>query len=84
VNETKVGDSVKITDGSYAVRIDAYEKSADIGLCSDTFKVLYRDGTATLRNMRGVTAHDIHIKNTVTGKIYLHSLAFVKKDPLLQ
>lgn len=72
----KVGDLVKITDGSCAIRIDDFTQTNTIGLCNDNFKVchfIYSNVEIT-----SIPVHDVIIQNTVNKKIYLHSKAFIK------
>jgi len=78
--ELHIGDIVRINDGSYAERLDKYDKFTNIGLCKDYFKVIkimqiYKVicGCPRAENY----FHDIHIKNLITGAIYLHSSSFV-------
>ena len=73
-NDINVGDKVTIKDGSYAVRVDKYEEYSSIGLCKDIFEVIqvsssWKSITCTV----DLPVHNIVIKNTVTGKMYLHS-----------
>jgi len=74
----KIGDKVKITDGSYAVRIDEYHRVTSIGMCRDDFEIVFVENPK-LTCWGGSAAHDIHIKNLKTGAIYLHSSCMVKK-----
>jgi hypothetical protein len=76
--ETKlnIGDQVKITDGSYAVRVDKYEKITSIGLCKDVFVVTSKTDTS-LSSYDHRVVHDIFIENVRTGKMYLHTSRFV-------
>ena len=67
-----LSDIVRITDGSYAERLDKYNKVAHIGVCKDHFKVIKVMTVTKLDYF-----HDIHIKNLNTGAIYLHSSSFV-------
>ena len=77
------GDKVLITDGSYAVRVDKYEEYSSIGLCKDIFEVMQTDRCSShFKCDDHMFAHDIIIKNTVTGLMYLHSKAFVKLVPI--
>ncbi|MCK5017405.1 MAG: hypothetical protein KAS32_10095 [Candidatus Peribacteraceae bacterium] len=73
----EIGDRVKITDGSYAKRLDAYEEYASICLCPDIFEVL-RVINSGITNMRDIQVHDLVIRNTENGRIYLHSQELVK------
>lgn len=75
--ELKIGDLVKVFDGSSAVRIDKYESCSAIGLCKDKFEVIFSGLCGTLEFDHRTPAHDIIIVNTVTGKRYLHSAALV-------
>ena len=77
--EFKVGDMVAITDGSWAVRVDKHEKHTYIGLCRDMFEVTSKGPGGMRSTVCGGLTHDIFIKNTSTGAIYLHSSSFVKK-----
>ena len=74
------GDIVKITDGSYAIRVDRYEKWASIGLCKDEFEIIAEPyfGSYFVSKNTDIPVHDIFIKNTITGAIYLHSKAFCR------
>lgn len=74
----KVGDKVKIIDGSYAVRLDSYETRSCIGLCQDTFKIIQLVDTFLVERQSDTFAHDIVIQSTSTGKIYLHSSCMVE------
>ena len=71
----KVGDVVRVTDGSYAVRIDAVEQYPLIGLNTNDFVVKRMSHSTHLRcgNGKGQVVHDIWIRDTVTNKVYLHS-----------
>jgi hypothetical protein len=74
----KKGDIVKIKDGSYAVRVDKFEILPKIGLCKDDFEVIEEapfHGHIVSEHTNALL-HDIFIKNTKTGAIYLHSKAF--------
>ena len=74
----KKGDLVKITDGSYAVRVDSYEECIpQLHGCPDIFKVVGFSGK-TLESDVGTRVHDIFIKNTVNFRVYLHSSNFVQ------
>ena len=76
----KAGDRVKITDGSYAVRVDKYEGEVYIGLCNDIFEIVNTELDNHISYI-GTTVHDVFIQNTVDKKIYLHSIAFLKLFP---
>ena len=73
------GDLVLITDGSYAVRVDSFERCTSIGLCRDVFEVIDTVGSSNIKCFNGSLIHDIYIKNTVSGEVYLHSAQLVKK-----
>jgi len=73
----KIGDKVKITDGSYVVRVDRYDPYITIGSSKDTFEIIKElhndwvtDGSQPI--------HDIFIKNTKDGAIFLHSKCCVR------
>ena len=71
----KVGDLVKVNDGSWAVRIGEF-CGFDIdntGLSTCDFLIISLDGLFEFRQ----GFHDIIIKNTENCKIYLHSSKFV-------
>lgn len=74
--ELSVGDIVKIIDGSWAERLDKYQKDTQIGLCNHNFKVIYVKKPKIL-HMNYYVIHDIHIQDLITGAIYLHSSSFV-------
>ena len=76
--ELKKGDRVKITDGSYAVRVDEFEARPSIGLCMDDFIVVGCCGDS-LQAYNGMVAHDIFIQNTVSKRVYLHTSWMVMK-----
>ena len=80
--QIKIGDKVKIKDGSYAIRVDYYvdpnRPSNGIGLCEDTFEVI-GEAANNLTSSIGAKVHDIFIRNLATGATYLHSAAFVLK-----
>jgi hypothetical protein len=78
-DQFKIGDIVRITDGSYAVRVDEYEKYTSIGLCRDLFEVIKKGEEYLYTKGSGILTHDIFIKNTTTGAIYLHSSSCVKR-----
>lgn len=77
----KKGDLVKITDVSYSVRLDEYEGFENINSCGDVFKVVEVDHAYShLRHklFSDKIMHDIIIKNTLNGGMYLHSSTYVK------
>ena len=75
----KVGDIVKVIDGSYSARLDKYERRSCIGLSKDSFRVIWvSDYQNIIHSDQSTYLHDIHIQNTKTGEIYLHSSAFVR------
>lgn len=74
--DIKVGDLVKIHDGSYAVKVSGFEPNIHIGTCRDPFEVVKKIQDGGLNSYYS-KVHDIFIKNTVSGEIYLHSVAFV-------
>ena len=79
MSKLKKGDLVKIRDGSYAVRVDKFEKFTHIGLCEDTFEVIkvqMSDHLVTIGTIP-TKVHNIFIQNLQTGKVYLHSDSFV-------
>ena len=71
----KIGDKVRIIDGSQAHRMDKYEQFTSIGRCEDVFEVIYVE-PLKYETKRGVL-HDIHIRNLKTGAVYLHSSRMV-------
>jgi len=77
--EIKIGDVVGINDGSYAVRLDRYEERSCIGLSRDKFVVIRYSYSGLKCGSSNIDVHDIHIKNTRTGEIFLHSSSFVEK-----
>ena len=82
--DIKIGDLVKIHDGSYAVRVDKFEPYTGIGLSKDPFEVIHKQSSDHLGYNSGLTrgAHNIFIRNVVNGKIYLHSSGLVRlADP---
>ena len=74
-----IGDVVKINDGSYAVLLDSYEERSSIGFSKDNFEVIRISPNGFKSGFTEVDVHDIHIRNTRTGEIYLHSSSFVSK-----
>jgi hypothetical protein len=87
-NGMKKGDLVKTKDGSYCVRVDKFQEDKDyIGMSTENFEVVgftYDDlCTASIYGNK-TKVHDIYIKSTLTGKVYLHSscmLAAVTPKP---
>lgn len=82
--ELKVGDFVKICDGSQAVRVDKFEKVTSIGRSKEPFEIIkIKDPDLDyLCYYKDKKAHNICIKSTKTGNIYLHTKDFVSKcDP---
>jgi hypothetical protein len=79
----KIGDKVKITDGSYAVEIGSYEPwYASIGLSTEDFEVIRSEvtplGPHLITSVSKVAVHDIYIRSTVTRRVYLHSSSMVR------
>ena len=76
--ELKVGDLVKIIDGSYAVKVNNYEEYTAIGHSQEIFKIksFIFDEFLVVSN---TSVHNVFIQNTRTGEIYLHSKAFIRK-----
>ena len=81
--DLKIGDMVKVKDGSWAVCVSKEwneETKHDIihshiGLSTEPFEVVYvKDVWENLR-----TPHDIFIKSTLSGQIYLHSSNMVER-----
>lgn len=72
-NRFRVGDKVKVNDGSWSVRVDSYHAYSDLhGICNDTFEILsIQDKNHT--DSIGDKVHDVFIKNLSDGKVYLHS-----------
>ena len=79
ITEVEVGTKVLVTDGSFAVRVDAFEKFTSIGMCKNVFEVVKKNFNYDAIKCYTCPVHNIVIKNTVTGKMYLHSVNFVKK-----
>jgi len=75
-SEIKKGDVVRITDGSYSVRLDKYDPYPSIGLSENTFTVV-KVKYSSLFNRDRVEVHDIHIQDDATGAMYLHSASCV-------
>lgn len=78
----RVGDYVKVVDGSYVVRMDKYETRSFIGkglVCV----VIYIDwkNFGPVHSNDNFRMYDIHIKDVKDGGIYLHTSRFVKKVP---
>ena len=84
--DLKVGDIVRVTDGSYSVRVDTYKSTCNfIGKSTDYFIVLdlgsYKSSVLQTRGSifeDQSPVHDIFIKNTANGRVYLHSARFVE------
>lgn len=76
----KVGDVVRITDGSYAVRIDAVEQYPCIGLNKNDFVIQKVSHNKHLRcgSGTGQVVHDIWIRDLTTNRVYLHSSGMVR------
>lgn len=74
----KKGDLVKITDGSYAVRVDQFENYSHIGQSKDIFEIIKTGEHEHLVHKYGGIRHDVFIQNTVNKKIYLHSLCYLQ------
>jgi hypothetical protein len=77
-------DTVKITDGSYAILLDKGSTfySASIGLSKSVFVVEQVSCFSLVVNEKtndSFIMHDIIIRDTDTGERYLHSSSFVKK-----
>ena len=73
------GDLVKITDGSFAVRIDDYEADSSLTSSStDIFEVIRLKKCWGLTDCEGDTVHDTIIKNTRNGEVYLHSKSCIE------
>lgn len=83
MSDWKIGDRIKIKDGSYAVRVDKYDPHCGIGNCKDDFEIISLTHRDWLKSSPGcsteIVIHDVFIKNTITGAIYLHSLALCQK-----
>jgi hypothetical protein len=80
MSKLKVGDNVKIDDGSYAVRVDCFQKSLNIGAGDREFSVLdFPNYIPVLKDSFGDGVHDIYIKDTESGRIYLHSSCSLTK-----
>lgn len=79
MTKLKVGDRVRIIDGSYAVRVDKYQEYSSIGLSEDNFEILQINGWHLQSVVTDNGIHDIFIQDTKNGKIYLHSSSFVEK-----
>jgi hypothetical protein len=76
----KVGDKVKVNDGSFSVRVDSFEKYSGLhGICEDTFEILALREKVSFVVIFKVKEHihDVFIKNLSDGKIYLHSLSML-------
>jgi hypothetical protein len=80
--DLKIGDMVKIKDGSWAVCVSKEWNEETkhniihphIGLSTKPFEVVY------VRDVWGsLVPHDIFIKSTLTGQVYLHSSNMVEK-----
>jgi hypothetical protein len=80
MKDLKKGDLVLITDGSWAVSVNQNYDYADIGLCKDTFEVIklamYKEIWAGYNKEYEV--HNIIIRNTKTGEVFLHSKSMVE------
>ena len=76
----KKGDIVKIIDGSYAVRVDKFDLWPEIRPCKDDFEVVEENHSQghIISFHTHTPLHDIYIKNTRTGEIYLHSRVYCK------
>lgn len=74
--DIKVGDLVKINDGSYAVKVSGFETYSSIGLRKQPFEVVKKIVDEGLSSQWS-KVHDIFIKDTESGEIFLHSAAFV-------
>jgi hypothetical protein len=79
----KVGDKVLIIDGSYAVRVDKFEEFTAIGLGNNVFVIIRKPSSDHLvcGDGEGEKVHNVFIKDIRSGKVYLHSLAFIKPVP---
>jgi hypothetical protein len=77
-SDMKKGDLVTSEDSSYAVRVDKHT-TEDIDFRGKEYEVIGFNGESycALKNQSGNhTVHDVFIKNTTNGRIYLHSKAF--------
>jgi hypothetical protein len=76
----KEGDLVKIKNGNGAVRLDSYEVVTLIGFCTAIFKVISVDRMCYYQTdfPPHHLVHDVVIKNTQNGRIYLHSIEYLQ------
>ena len=74
----KVGDIVKVNDGSSSVRLDDINGDRYIGLSKNDFEVIKTDVTEFVYHGTGGRCHDIIIKEKGNGNgLYLHSSRYV-------
>jgi hypothetical protein len=80
MKDLKKGDLVLIADGSWAIKVNQDYGYAYIGACKDTFEVvnlvIHAAFWAGYSKEREV--HNIIIRNTKTGEVFLHSKSMVE------
>ena len=79
----KKGDRVKLIDCSYIVRVDRVrmDRFVETGYEyneKDIFEIVDFPIYPELTSGSNKSVHDVFIKNTTTGNIYLHSLQFCR------
>ena len=84
----KIGDKVKIKDCSYAINFCKYERNTNISYLSnvmnDIFEIIDFVVYPPIFTTSSIQVHDVIIKNTRTGDIYLHSKELCKEADLVE
>lgn len=86
-SDLKEGDEVIVLDGSWSVRLDKYEpRSSLTGYQKRKCVVIRKIDSAAhsgwsycIKPIVGMPMHNIHIRDSITGEIFLHSAYMVKK-----
>ena len=76
----KIGDKVLIKDGSFAVKVSGMftPERASIGLSKEEFEVVGFDTKYLRVKSQNGPVHDIFIKSSSTGTVYLHSESMLR------
>jgi len=75
----KTGDKVRVIDISWMIRVDSFQPRCNTGAGWEetTFQIVGHEVGPYLSSASGHQRHDVFIKNTRNGKIYLHSKAYL-------
>ena len=74
----KVGDRVQVIDSSYGVRVDSYENFSYLDKGRKYEVVGFTEYSTLYNYTKSYVVHDVYIKDTRSGRLYLHSQAFLK------